>query len=210
MKDDKKKVIVVGVLVVALAGVGAFTMLGGSSPAPAPATTDSKDASADKGKKDAAAEEVEGPKNPLYAADLAQRDPFQPKAIPVDPAVAAANKANTPALPTPPKSSRRNARVNSGGYTSIPPVQITGQLPSGNIGLTPTGPDPSSFNYSVSGVIVGQRPAAVFTDAQGNQRLVPVGGSLDGDSKVVSIDKGQVTVEHRGKKLRLPLGGNPK
>jgi hypothetical protein len=209
MKDDKKKVIVVGVLVVALAGVGAFTMLGGSSPAPAPTATASKDASSDKDKKDAAAEDVEGPKNPLYAADLAQRDPFQPRAIPVDPAVAAAQKAAAPTLPTPPKS-RRSARVGGGGYTSIPPVQISGSLPEGPIGLTPTGPDPSTFNYSVSGVIVGQRPAAVFTDSQGNQRLVPVGGSLDGDSKVVSIDKGQVTVEHRGKKLRLPLGGNPK
>lgn len=210
MKDDKKKVIVLGVLFAVIAGVGAFSMLGGSSPAPAPDAAASKDGSSDPNKKKVVEEEPEGPKNPLYAADLAQRDPFQPKAMPVDPAVAAAMKAATQPLPTPPKS-RRSGRVSGGGgYTSIPPVQISGTLPSGNIGLTPTGPDPSTFNYSVSGVIVGQRPAAVFTDSQGNQRLVPVGGSLDGDSKVVSIDKGQVTVEHRGKKLRLPLGGNPK
>ena len=89
------------------------------------------------------------------------------------------------------------------------PLPLSGALGNAQIGVAPSGPDPSAFGYQVSGVIVGSKPAAVFTDSGGNQRLVPVGGSLDGDSKVISIDKGQVTVEHRGKKLRLPLGGNP-
>jgi hypothetical protein len=105
----------------------------------------------------------------------------------------------------------RSNRSNGGG-TMIPPFQIEtgGRLPgAGEVGLTATGPDPSAFSYRVSGVIVGARPAAVFTDPQGNQRLVSVGSSLDGDSKVVAIERGQVTVEHRGKKLRLSLGGTP-
>lgn len=58
--------------------------------------------------------------------------------------------------------------------------------------------------------MTGSKPIAVFSDSNGNQRLVPVGGSLDGDSKVVAVEKGSVTIEHRGKKQRLSLGGNPK
>ncbi len=77
--------------------------------------------------------------------------------------------------------------------------------------VTPTGPDPSAFGYTVSGTMTGgDKPVAVFTDSNGNQRLVPVGGSLDGDSKVISIEKGSVVIEHRGKKQRISQGGNPK
>ena len=84
-------------------------------------------------------------------------------------------------------------------------------LSGGAVTISQTGPDPNQFSYTVSGVITGgNKPAAVFTDSSGNQRLVPVGGSLDGDSKVVAIDRGNVTIEHRGKKQRLSLGGNPK
>lgn len=208
MKDDKKKMMVVGALALVIVAVGAFQFLGGSTPPPAAKTAKKDDAKA--GDKTADAAE-EGPKNPLYAAELPQRDPFQPHTLvgetPKAPNVPAAGSTPLPDA----KASRRGHR---GGGTSIPPMTITGNLPNagmnGSIGITPTGPDPSAFNYSVSGVIVGQRPAAVFTDSQGNQRLVPVGGSLDGDSKVVAIEKGQVTVQYRNKTLRLSLGGNPK
>jgi hypothetical protein len=92
----------------------------------------------------------------------------------------------------------------------MPPMPIEGLLPGPN--GQPTGPavvPEPPFGYSVSGVIVGQHPAAVFTDAQGNQRLVQLGGSLDAETKVIGIEKGKVTVKHGSKTLRFEMGGNP-
>jgi hypothetical protein len=113
----------------------------------------------------------------------------------------------------PPPVSRPVRRSNQSNYSIAPFSPLPGNLGSagGPVTLSASGPDPSRFGYTVSGVITGGgKPAAVFTDSSGNQRLVPVGGSLDGDSKVVSIDRSNVTIEHRGKTQRLSLGGNPK
>jgi hypothetical protein len=57
--------------------------------------------------------------------------------------------------------------------------------------------------------MLGAKPMAVFTDAQGNQRLILLGGSLDADSKVTSIDRDAVTVRFHGKTLRLTVEGTP-
>ena len=88
MKDDKKKLMVLGGLVAVMLAVGAFTFMGGgSSPAPVvePASTSTTvtKVAADGtlsgnpvASKDGAAVEEDVPKNPLYAADLPQRDPF--------------------------------------------------------------------------------------------------------------------------------------
>jgi hypothetical protein len=224
MKDDKKKVLVVGILFAVLAGVGAFTFLGGSAPKPVVAAKKDPSKSAatkedpatkvdEKGNVVEKTDDPQAATNPLYAAELPQRDPFETRAPAGADPYAMTKTTPPPANPLPPANSGRHSsgRRSSGGG-SIPPMQplpLSGALGNAQIGVSPTGPDPSAFGYQVSGVIVGNRPAAVFTDSGGNQRLVPVGGSLDGDSKVISIDKGQVTVEHRGKKLRLPLGGNP-
>jgi type II secretory pathway component PulC len=64
------------------------------------------------------------------------------------------------------------------------------------------------FGYTVGGVVIGARPAAVFRDAAGNQKLVMVGGSLDGDSTVKAVRMDHVVVIHKGKSLRLKVGGD--
>lgn len=225
MKDDKKKFIVLGALVAVILGVGAFSFLGGGGtppPAPEASKTDKEKEDAKVAKVDAdgnpivEGEDAEPPKNPLYVADLPQRDPFSEGAL-------AAQKELSglpdPARgPQPAPAQTRPAprpRGRSGGMT-IPPFRpggLTGQLPGvggGTVSIDPTGPDTSSFSYSLSGTMNGAKKVAVFTDSNGNQRMVPEGGSLDGDSKVVAIDKGSVTIEHRGKKQRVSLGGNPK
>lgn len=223
MKDDKKKLVVIGALATVLLGVGAFTFLGGGSPPP-PAPVEAK--KADTGKEDGTqvtkvdengnpieTEEKDPPKNPLYAMDLPQRDPFQ-----VRPLAGDEFKAPTQPLPPPSKPAPRRpgTRRSAGGgdYGTSPYPPLGGVLPGpegGSVTLTPSGPDPSAFGYTVSGTMTGgSKSIAVFTDSNGNQRMVPVGGSLDGDSKVLSIEKGSVTIEHRGKKQRLSLGGNPK
>jgi hypothetical protein len=225
VKDDKKKLMVLGALVAVMLGVGAFTFLGGSpTPPPADVTAKKDEETKEDGAKTVkvdeqgnpvVGEEADPPKNPLYAADLPQRDPFQENALPGE--VLPPSAQQLPKVPTLPPVKRGGSRRTSGGggagYSPFPPPPLSGSLPGvggGTVSVSPTGPDPSSFGYSLSGTMTGQRPIAVFTDSNGNQRLVPVGGSLDGDSKVVAVEKGSVTIEHRGKKQRLSLGGNPK
>lgn len=223
MKDDKKKFIVLGALLAVILGVGAFSFLGGGSPpppAPEASKTDKEKEDAKVAKVDAEGnpitegEEGEPPKNPLYVMDLPQRDPFAEGAL--------ANEKVNPGLPDPARGPQaapapsRPPRRSGGGGGYIPPFRpegLSGQLPGvggGTVSIAPTGPDPSSFSYSLSGTMNGAKKVAVFTDSNGNQRMVPEGGSLDGDSKVVAIEKGSVTIEHRGKKQRVSLGGNPK
>jgi hypothetical protein len=219
MKDDKKKFVVLGILVVVMLAVGAFTFMGGGSGTPTVAAnaasggTDPVKVNADGSTGDtttgspvAGSSEEELPKNPLYAADLPQRDPFI-SSVPG----ATVNRGGS--LPPSVPISRPVRRSNGSGSGYVPFQPLGGSLPAagGSVTISSNGVDPNRFGYTVSGVITGGgKPAAVFTDASGNQRLVPVGGSLDGDSKVVSIDKGNVIIEHRGKTQRLSLGGNPK
>jgi hypothetical protein len=204
-----------GALVAVVLGVGAFSFLGGgTTPPPAPATAT---AAKDGDKKEDGTKTVqldkEPPKNPLFAANLPQRDPFQTRPLPGEELKPQAQQ-QLPAPTKPPvrqSAGRRSYGGDGGGYR---PVPLSGQLPlaNGNVSIAPSGPDPSTFGYTVSGTMTGgKQRVAVFTDSNGNQRMVPEGGSLDGDSKVVAIEKGSVTIEHRGgRKQRLSLGGNPK
>ncbi len=226
MKDDKKKLMVLGALVAVMLGVGAFSFLGGGSTPPPVVATDSKekkDANAPKldadGNPIVEGEEAEPPKNPLYAAALPQRDPFAETALAGEQVAPVLPSHPLPTPNTPAPRPYKRPRSSGGTNSYIPPVNpgISGPLPQtwgngeGNVSISPSGPEPSSFGYSVAGTMTGgSRKIAVFTDSNGNQRMVPEGGSLDGDSKVVAIDKGSVTIEHRGKKQRLSLGGNPK
>jgi len=65
------------------------------------------------------------------------------------------------------------------------------------------------FAYRLSGVVVGNASAVVLQDDSGKQRLVRQGGSIDGESRVVSIDRNAVVVRHNGKNITLKLGGSP-
>ena len=226
MKDDKKKLVVIGALATVLLGVGAFTFLGGGpTPPPAPLEVKKTDGGKEDGTKVSKVDEngnpivgedeKEPPKNPLYVMDLPQRDPFQVRPLageefkPIPPT----QPLPSPSKPAPRRPGPRRS-YGAGDYGTAPYQPLTGSLPNaggGSVTLTPSGPDPSAFGYTVSGTMTGgSKSVAVFTDSNGNQRMVPVGGSLDGDSKVLSIEKGSVTIEHRGKKQRLSLGGNPK
>jgi hypothetical protein len=48
---------------------------------------------------------------------------------------------------------------------------------------------------------------AVFKDSQGNQRIVPLGGYVDADTKVVGIERGKVRVKTRDGEQTLTLEG---
>ncbi|HWA83342.1 MAG TPA: hypothetical protein VG820_07920 [Fimbriimonadaceae bacterium] len=190
MKDNKKLIVVVALALVIVC-VGVFQFLSSGSPAPAKSVKkDSKKASTD-----ALADDT--PKNPLFAQNLPTRDPFQAPASVTTPPQAQQQKPIQP----PTDSGQR--------VPTLPPLQIDKQGGFGNAPLSVQPVPEAKFAFTVSGVMLGTKPMAVFTDAQGNQRLVMLGGSLDPDSTVVSIDKDAVTVRFHGKTLRLTVEGNP-
>ncbi|MFM9874420.1 MAG: hypothetical protein ACKVQS_13270 [Fimbriimonadaceae bacterium] len=216
MNGDKKKMLVLGVLALLLVAVGAFSFLsGGNSSASAELTTtkadakttavDDTDPNAVKGEGDLKTE-TDPTKNPdgtpkdglLAMVPLAPRDPFtipaqldtRPKQEPVKPVPV----ANTQ-VPTTLGNNRPE------GNRPFPPPM--GELPGGGIG----GGVPMAVvpQYTVKGIILGAKPLAVFQDSSGNQKLVSLGGSIDGDTTVVAIEKGKVTVSYKGKRQSLVI-----
>lgn len=191
MKGDKKKLIVVAALGLVILGVGVVQVMGGSSePPPVAGKKQSKKVLDDAAK-------VDPVKNPLLAANLAARDPFQ------EPANVESAPKTTPA-PQPATQQKPEPRPGP-----LPDVEIRGNGFAGNAPLTVQAVPEAKFSFTLSGVMLGEKPMAVFTDAQGNQRLVLLGGSLDPDSQVVSISKDAVAIKFHGKNLRLTVEGNP-
>lgn len=194
MQADKKKLIIVGVLGVVVLSVGAFQFLGSAPPAPAPAPAkkvETKELVADAS--------VTAPKNPLFDNPLAIRDPFEPPA---------SEKPKAPEVIKP-------ASPPSTMSGKLPPVDIGGPIGGGSFGgdkgNTPVimAEPKFDFTYTVSGVMLGAKPLVIFSDAQGNQRIVPLGGSIDADTTVLHIEKQSVNVRFHGKSLRLTVEGNP-
>ena len=200
--DEKTKTMAVAALGVVLLGVGAFRFMGkhGGPVKPAAATT----------KPSAASKTASNPANPpailnpAYAAPLPARDPFSAPAdettVPSGPVVLQP-KTKAPTLPLP------NGRPGGLGGT-FPPVlpPLNGK---GNMGLATVKAPPPVFQYQLHGVIEGAHPAALFADQSGDQRLIPLGKSLDGDSRLLDVGDHGVVVLFHGKKLHITLGVDP-
>lgn len=205
----KKKTLVLVALAVVLVGVGAFGFLRPEPQIPPKVVARSSDAETGPAEKDAPAkksadvgkDERAEQLMALVTGPLSPRDPFEPQGSMGTEAVTAPPPAGASAPPPPPQVRRT---------PSVPPLDpLAGSLggtPSG-MGISP-GPalrQPGEFGYRVKGVVVGSKPVAVLEDEGGNQRLVPLGGSIDGDSRVVGIEKGRVRIRHRGKDQTLTL-----
>jgi hypothetical protein len=197
--DDNKKKVVIGVLVAAVLAIGAFQFTGGGSDEPAPAP-----------KKDQTAQKQDDkttiPPPPTFAPYTA-RDPFEQGRL--------ANFVEEPKpqqepekAKTPEKSSRPNGdfepEINWGNPGGIPPVDPGNP---GTQGGNPAIAVEPEFKYALVGVVVGETPAAVFADATGGQRLITLGGSLDNDTKLISISQGKAVVRFGKKTITLTIGG---
>ncbi len=214
MNNEKKKTLLVTALAVVLIGVGAFQFVpkGASAAKSAPKTSAVKDDKKTDPNTQTAQNEPDPQQEALKAMvkdPLPKRDPFQPGDLPE---VAAPTTVPTPPVAAPSQPNRTGTpHAGSGVITHpLPPVdpgRISGNFPSGNVTINPGAPlrTPGEFAYKVTGVISGPKPMAVFEDDGGNQRLVPVGGSIDGDSRVVGIENGKVHIRHRGKDQTLTL-----
>ena len=194
--DEKKKLMVLGAMGVVLLGIGAFQFAKGSGETPPPATEPAVTQSASdsnanaNGKKD---EAVPPQANDLVSHEgYAYRDPFKPL---VDPNAA---PAYSPPVQPPTRL------VNN----PLPPFPIEGSgfTPNPNTG-TAVPVQPTIPGYRLAGVILGRKPAAVFVDPQGAQHLVQIGGSLDGDTRLVSLDRDHVVIRVKGENKNLTLGG---
>lgn len=200
--DDKQKTMAVGALFVLVIGIGAFQFMGGALSGPREkakgakvAAADAKTGSSKVGKKDGKETSI---RNPLFAAALPTRDPFQAGQITnavLPPASDAANKGN-------------RLRIPGNRNISVPPYDpLTGKLPGlPDVRSRGSLTKPDEFTMSLSAVIMGDRPAAVFQDEEGNQRTVTLGGAVDGESRVTRIERGLVTVARKGKTVTLTVG----
>lgn len=212
MKDDKKKLLILGALAVVILAVGGFTLMGGQPATPAASTSETKvDEANGTGTGTEVAEETSGTDDANGATapakqfaglqavnDLAPRDPFQA------PAGFKTAKAVPPPTPQPtPVKATHTGPKNDPGLKPWNPGPLAGTVPGGgqplpqNLPVTPT--------YKVKGVLMGAKPLAVIEDSNGGQKLVPLGGSIDGDTQVTGIRKGQVTIRHKGKETTLTI-----
>lgn len=186
---DKTKVIVLSTLAALLLGVGAFQFIGKDQPSAAATAIEAESKPTDEAKGDDKSGIKLVASNKFVTGSYPARDPFKPIINPVQQTY---NPNTAPSYaPT---------------ATPMPPAMIGGALPSG-ISIAPVVPAEPEFGYSLTGIIVGVRPAAVFVDAAGAQRLVQLGGSLDGDTKIVEISRTRVSLRHRNKTLNLAIGG---
>lgn len=187
---DNKKKLVLGALFVAIFGIGAFQFVGGSSEEPAQAAKSSA--------KQDVPKTADRPVASVYPP-LAARDPFKTERLPGGVVQAAPKEQEQPA----------------GGTQKAPPSEFSSEQWGPLPGPDPNGADGAAqplqaepeFKYVLVGVVEGETPAAVFADSAGNQRLITLGGAIDGDSKLLSISRGKVTVKFNKQTLTLTIGG---
>jgi hypothetical protein len=200
--DEKKKLMILGGLAVMMLGIGAFTFMpkGDQTPPPAEKKEVPEYLKENDAEKNAASEP---PRNPTVAMSLTARDPFKVPDTMSQPKVVQ-TVANVNPLPKPRGEMKGTVKFNE-PIKAVTVNQVPGVI--GDEDIKPAEPEKPPFGYTVGGVAVGAQSAAVFKDAQGNQRLVVEGGSLDGETKVKAVRMDHVVVVYRGETLRLPVGG---
>lgn len=217
MNKEKQKTMIVLALGVVLLGVGVFQFLPKGSPA-----VQVNDAAQTYAPDDAVAsltpEEKEAAERDAILATLGgplpPRDPFRagkPIATPaMNPAPAPASATTQRPTSSPRPSGQRYVGGGSGG--SRRPGPLPGGVPPWNPGGPNGGANGVSIRpgsgFAVVGTVTGDRPAAIIRDADGRQRIVPLGGQVDPDTTVVGIDRGQVRVKTTEGERTLNLEGN--
>ncbi|MER3412693.1 MAG: hypothetical protein C4340_02765 [Armatimonadota bacterium] len=199
MAQDKKKLLIIGVLFLALVAVSTYQFIG-SSPAPKKSNVSKPE----EAKKNDAAEQPEdkGVADNLYALGKTPRNPFQPGSLPNEqsPSDSENNNRIVQAPPEKPNVTRPYKH-------QVPPWNPT--IPG--VGLNPGGeplPPVKEFSYTLIGFVDGPTPVAVFLTGDGVQKMVRVGEYVGQNAKVVRIQNGSVTIQADGKTITQRVGGN--
>jgi hypothetical protein len=184
---DNKKKLILGALVVAILGIGTFQFSGGSEQAPPPPPKEAPKVAAENKNENLVVNAY-----PPFEA----RDPFKaaqlPGGIPTQPVMVPEHA---------PKNVKPIPEFNPGGQFSPITLPAPDQQNPAVFAVEP------EFRYVLVGIVQGDIPAAVFADEAGNQRLITLGGAIDGDSKLISVERGKATVKFNKHTLTLTIGG---
>ncbi|MFN4032766.1 MAG: hypothetical protein ACK4ME_03975 [Fimbriimonadales bacterium] len=194
---NQKQLLIVLALFAVLITVGVVQfgglLFGGEAP-PAPANNAHREASGE----DASDSQSPSPTG-LQLPPLASRDPFRP-VLTVAQATPETNKIVRREL-----STRPRAEI-TGNPPNVPPMT----LPGGAFGLqpaeTPTNPEPETPNYTVTGVVQGPNSVAILADTHGRRRFVQQGDLLEEGWRVVSIERGKITLRKGKQQLTIRVG----
>lgn len=214
--DDKKKIAILAGLFVVMIAVGAFQFTKGSGEVASEEIISSKPKVSKETKVEIEADvDVEATDSSddvdpglIAAARLNPRDPFD--GTPWDNNLKAATPQPTAPAEKPKPIAPPIRNIAGSGFAPLPigdgvlpNVGATAEIPGGKL------PSIEDFPYTVAGTMVGERSFVLLKDASGKQKLVSAGSSIDGDSQVISVSRGSVTVKHRGKTKTFRVGGNP-
>lgn len=201
MTQDKKKLLVIGILFLALVAVGTYQFVGSSSPAPQKSNTSKAKAADNSGTP--LQPDVEETPSGLHAFGLTPRNPFQPGTLPSESKVD--EPENNRIVQAPPE--KPSPRVPTPYKGDKPPWDPT--IPG--VSLQPGGEAPApanEFTYTLIGLVDGPTPVAVFLTGDGVQKMVRVGEYVGQNAKVVRIQNGSVTIQADGKTITQRVGGN--
>lgn len=208
MNNDKRKLAILGVLIAAILGIGAWQFTSALRAPERKQKTVPPTAAAQK-------QQQQPQQQPIAELDrigLTRRNPFQPSALP-DMTPTTPTTSSPPPPPSNQPRSNGSPRITPQIDTKLPPFQLPGDPIAGagtpGVSIDPAPPlrSEDEFAYSLIGILEGPRPMAVFKDDSGKQHLARVGENISSKSKLVKIQNGKVTVQHNGKTITLTVGG---
>jgi hypothetical protein len=209
MTKDKKQLAVVGVLVVAVLGIGAFQFLG-AKPSPEPAA---KKESTKKGAIVADATEKADPMDlyieKLIASSSTPRDPFSPQAVLIDEPEDTENSTTV----APPKNDPGNMprpEIDPGNWPLGPGTGPGTTAPGAGIEVVPDGDRLNGQPFALRGIMIGRTKKLCMLElSDGRQTLVLEGQSFgtNMESTVVRIAENYIVLRHLGTERTLGLNG---
>tara|TARA_B100001173_G_scaffold53575_1_gene44295 strand:- start:2671 stop:3054 length:384 start_codon:yes stop_codon:yes gene_type:complete len=84
-------------------------------------------------------------------------------------------------------------------FSIIRPINIQNTYLQNNISNTP----PSSFNYELSAVRLGDENTSVIVKKSGKEYVVQINELLENKYKLIQVDKTQIIFEFQGKKFTI-------
>ena len=84
-------------------------------------------------------------------------------------------------------------------FSIIRPINIQNTSLQNNISNTP----PSSFNYELSAVRLGDENTSVIVKKSGKEYVVQINELLESKYKLIQVDKNQIIFEFQGKKFTI-------